>query len=239
MRENAPVARARPNRAYASVLPMPSIPQPSRSDPDPPGSSAGESAPRPVASMPGTAPGSASGELFQLLYAELRALAQRQLANERAGHTLNATALVHEAFARLGGSDRSAWTSRAHFCAVAARAMRRILVDHARARRTLKRGGGAVRADLTLVAAPEERSPVDVLALDEALGRLADIEPAAAQVVEMQFFAGIDQRAIAEAMGITDRTVRRHWTFAKAWLHRELSRASGSTGAGADGGEPG
>lgn len=169
----------------------------------------------------------ASRELFQLLYGELRAMAQKQLAYERAGHTLNATALVHEAFAKLGGAMRGPWKSHAHFCAVAARAMRQILVDHARARRTAKRGGQLARSDsLTLLAAPQSPDPVDVLLLDEALTRLATQEPVVAQVVEMQFFAGLDQQAIAAALGLTDRTVRRHWTFAKAWLYRELSRSA-------------
>jgi len=178
----------------------------------------------------GEGPPSGSGEIFLLLYGELKALAQSQLAGERDGHTLNATALVHEAYLKLSGSQRSPWQSDAHFCAVAAQAMRRVLVDHARARGRLKRGGGAKRTELTGIAAPEDIRSIDVLALDEALTRLSAEEPVAARVVEMRFFAGLQEKLIGEALGVTERTVRRHWTFAKAWLYRELSRTDDPTG---------
>lgn len=161
-------------------------------------------------------------------------MAQSQMAQERPGHTLNATALVHEAYLKMNGVAESPWKSRSHFCAVAAQAMRRILVDHARTRGRIKRGAGARRQPLVdlaaFAAAPEQSGPIDVLALDEALCRLAAHEPVAAQVVEMRYFAGLTERAIGEVMGIADRTVRRHWVFAKAWLYRELAEA----GAAAD-----
>ncbi len=163
--------------------------------------------------------------MFPLLYAELRALAQSAMANERTAHTLNATAVVHEAYLKLSGLPDAPWRSRAEFFALAARAMRRVLVDHARTRGRGKRGGGARREFPTELAAPGEDRRIDAVALDEALTRLAAEEPVAAGVVEMRFFAGLEERVIGEALGVTERTVRRHWTFAKAWLYRELRRA--------------
>lgn len=168
---------------------------------------------------------SGSGEMFPLLYAELRALAQGAMANERTAHTLNATAVVHEAYLKLSRLPDAPWSSRAQFFALAAQAMRRVLVDHARARGRAKRGGRARREFPTELAAPGEDRPIDAVALDEALTRLAEEEPVAAGVVEMRFFAGLQERVIGEALGVTERTVRRHWTFAKAWLYRELRRA--------------
>ena len=180
--------------------------------------------------------------MFQILYTELRVLAQRALANERAGHSLNATALVHEAYLKLADHTSTRWQNRAHFCALAAQAMRRVLVDHARTRGRIKRGGGEVgaRLGLTGIAAPDEGNPIDVLALDKALTRLAASEPDAARVVEMRFFAGLEEKVVGEAMGVTERTVRRHWTFAKAWLYRELDRAEhGGRADGEDGADGG
>ncbi len=179
----------------------------------------------------GNPPASDSGSLFRLLYSELRAMAQVELGRERAGHTLDATALVHEAFVRLsdraeGGAPR--WNSPGAFFSVAAQVMRRVLVDHARTRGRVKRGGGrggATREPLTGIASPDQTNAVDVLALDEAMTKLALAEPIAAKVVEMRFFAGLEERIIGETLGISERTVRRHWTFAKAWLFRELGRA--------------
>ena len=153
-------------------------------------------------------------------------------AGERAGHSLNATALVHEAYLKLADHTSSRWRDRGHFCALAATAMRRVLVDHARTRGRIKRGGNADRVGLTGITAPEEGPSVDVLALDEALTRLAEQEPEAARVVEMRFFAGLEEKVIGAAMGVTERTVRRHWTFAKAWLYRELDRAEGRESKG-------
>ena len=144
---------------------------------------------------------------------------------------MNATALVHEAYLKLADHTSSRWRNRAHFCALAAQAMRRVLVDHARTRGRVKRGGNAERVGLTGIAAPDEGAPIDILVLDEALTRLAHLEPDAARVVEMRFFAGLDEKVVGEAMGVTERTVRRHWTFAKAWLYRELDRAEGELGA--------
>ena len=185
----------------------------------------------PLDPLGGDGPGSDSGSLFRLLYAELRAMAQHELGRERVGHTLDATALVHEAFVRL--SDRAdgggpKWNSPGAFFSVAAQVMRRVLVDHARTRGRAKRGGGregVIRESLTAIAAPDHSSPVDVLALDQAMNKLALEDPIAARVVEMRFFAGLEERIIGEALGISERTVRRHWTFAKAWLFRELGRA--------------
>jgi len=165
----------------------------------------------------------ASEEIFQLVYAELRAMAQTQMSQERPGHTLNATALVHEAYVKMNAGARSPWQSQSHFCAVAAQAMRRILVDHARSRGRIKRGAGLRRQELFDIAAPDQSQSFDVLTLDEALSRLAALEPVAARVVEMRYFAGLTEQAIAGAMGISDRTVRRHWVFAKAWLYRDLA----------------
>jgi RNA polymerase sigma-70 factor (ECF subfamily) len=173
---------------------------------------------------PADQPGSGATELFPLLYAELRAVAQRALENERAGHTLDATALVNEAYLKLAATGGGVGRSRADFFAIAAQAMRRVLVDHARTRRRLKRGGGARREALPEIAGPDHSHPIDVLALDEALTRLSAEDADAAKVVEMRFFAGMEPRVIALAMGVTERTIRRHWTFAKAWLYRDLER---------------
>jgi RNA polymerase sigma-70 factor, ECF subfamily len=163
--------------------------------------------------------------MFPLLYAELRALAQHAMDNERTGHTLDATALVNEAYLKLSGMSGTRWRNRAEFCGLAAQAMRRVLVDHARTRGRVKRGGGARRQQLIEVAAPDQPHPIDVLALDEALTRLAEEDSGAARIVEMRFFAGLEVKVIGQAMGVTERTVRRQWTFAKAWLYRELGRA--------------
>ncbi len=189
----------------------------------------------------GDTPAEAGGGLYALLYAELRALAQREMGNERKAHTLSATALVNEVYIKLtrepadGKKVMPAWESdRGQFFAMAAQAMRRILVDHARTRDRQKRGGGGKREDtsgLEELAAPPNfaqsgttlRGQIDTLALDEALSRLANEEPEAAKVVEMRFFAGLPEATIAQALGVSERTVRRHWTFAKAWLYRELS----------------
>jgi RNA polymerase sigma factor (TIGR02999 family) len=168
--------------------------------------------------------------LLPTVYNELRALAQSQLEHERLGHTLQATALVHEAYMKLVDQRETRWEGRAHFFALAAQAMRRILVDHARAARALKRGGGEAREarlDLSQVDHAAPASGVDLLALDDAMGRLAAQEPEAARVVEMKFFGGATEPEIAAVLGVSDRTVRRHWTYARAWLFRELRRGIG------------
>lgn len=172
------------------------------------------------------------------LLQELRTLARTQLAGERAGHTLNPTALVNEAYLKLcaGQSDPLLASSklvsdRARFFGFAARAMRQVLVDHARSRGRLKRGGGRspVSADLDLSATdPPPDPPIDPAEIAAVLDRLETLHPDAARVVELRFFAGISEAVIADLMGISERTVRRHWTFAKAWLHRELTRLESS-----------
>jgi RNA polymerase sigma-70 factor, ECF subfamily len=174
----------------------------------------------------------AVARLMPILYERLRALARDQLQGEPGGgvgDTLQPTALVHEAYLRLV-DQRTRWQSSAHFFAIAAQAMRRILIDHARARKADKRGGGSVRVSVEgaepLVATPE----LDLLSLDEALTRLADDDPLAARIVEMRFFAGMEVEAIAGLLGVTDRTVRRHWVYAKAMLARQLVQEAGCAG---------
>jgi RNA polymerase sigma factor (TIGR02999 family) len=164
-------------------------------------------------------------ELLPLVYGELRRQAARHLRNQPVGHTLQATALVHEVYLRLVDRPNADWQSRAHFFGVAARAMRNILVDHARARRTVKRGGEP--RQLTLGAADAlgdgaAESEVDVLALDEALARLAELDPRQAQVVELRYFAGSSIEETAHVLGISHATVEREWRTARLWLRREL-----------------
>ncbi len=164
----------------------------------------------------------ALGRLIPLVYAELRRRAAGQLARERGGHTLQPTALVHEALVRLLGHDQRAWHDRAHFLAVAARVMRMVLVDHARARRAQKRGGGeriTVRDDLAVAARPE----IDVAALDDALTRLEELDARQAKIVELRFFGGLSVEQTAEALDVSPATVKREWRMAKAWLHAQLA----------------
>ena len=166
----------------------------------------------------------ASEELVPLVYAELRRQARRVLRREGEGHTLQATALVHEAWLRLDGQHDARWESRAQFFAVAATTMRRVLVDHARARRALKRGrGGGTQVTLGAVGAaaatPEE---VEVLALDDALARLATMDPRKARLVELRYFAGLTMPEAAAALGVSLATVGREWAVARMWLRREL-----------------
>jgi RNA polymerase sigma factor (TIGR02999 family) len=142
---------------------------------------------------------------------------------ENAGHTLQATALVHEAFLRIGQDRRVPFENRAHFFAAAAEAMRRILIDHARAKGAVKRGGESVRAPLSVVDLAAECDPAEVLALDEALSRLEVAEPDAAAVVRLRFFAGLSGDATAEALGMSPRQVDRVWAYARAWLLREMT----------------
>jgi RNA polymerase sigma factor (TIGR02999 family) len=169
----------------------------------------------------------ADARVMPLIYARLRALAEHHLVGERAGHTLQATALVNEAYLKLVDQRVARWDSRAQFFAFAAHAMRRILLDHARARGRQKRGGGLRRVSFDGIDAPARSGPpeLDLIALDEALERFATHDAIAARVVEMRFFAGMEVDAIALVLGVTDRTVRRHWVYAKAWLGRDLARA--------------
>jgi RNA polymerase sigma factor (TIGR02999 family) len=166
----------------------------------------------------------ASEQLLPLVYAELRRLAARRLSAEKAGQTLDATGLVHEAYLRLaGGTKQPQWAGRGHFFAAAAEAMRRILVDKARRRSTRKHGGGRARVDLDAVGSLADKAPAtDLLALDEALTRLATEAPAKAEVVKLRYFAGLTMSEIAEVLGISVATAERHWTFARSWLYAEL-----------------
>jgi len=159
--------------------------------------------------------------LLPLVYAELRQIAGRHMRHERPDHTLQPTALVHEAFLRMVGSATLSAQDRTHFLRTASQAMRRVLVDHARARNAAKRGG-ALHVTLDEAIAGQQESPVDMLALDDALTRLGAAEPRWAQVVELRFFAGLEVPEVAAALGISPATVKRDWQFARAWLSREL-----------------
>ncbi len=165
-------------------------------------------------------------ELLPLVYDELRRVAHHYLRNERPGHTLQSTALVHEAYLRLVGQGQPKWESRAHFFAVAAQLMRQILVDYARRHRASKRGSGICMLALDEAVSLPQRKGVDVVALDDALNTLAELDPRQSRVVELRFFAGLSLEETSEVMGIATATVQRDWTTARAWLHREISRGS-------------
>jgi RNA polymerase sigma factor (TIGR02999 family) len=170
----------------------------------------------------------AAEQLLPHVYDELRRLAARKLAQEKPGQTLQATALVHEAYLRLVGSEPSRpWDSRGHFFAAAAEAMRRILVNRERDKRRLKRGGGRQRGDLRYIEITPETNDLDILALDEALEGLAREEPGCAELVKLRYFAGLTQEESARALGVTRRTADRYWAFARAWLRRTLGGAGG------------
>jgi RNA polymerase sigma factor (TIGR02999 family) len=168
----------------------------------------------------------AAAELLPLVYDELRRLAAARMAQEAAGHTLQPTALVHEAWLRLAGNGAQAWQNRGHFFGAAAEAMRRILIERARRKSRLKRGSGQVAlniADLEVAAAePDDR----VLLVDEALERFKAEDPERARVVMLKFFGGLTDREVAETIGVTERTVRRQWTYAKAWLFENMAGTS-------------
>ena len=168
----------------------------------------------------------AAADLLPLVYQELRELARRRLAREAPGQTLQATALVHEAYLRLLKDRPERWQNRAHFSAIAAHSMRQILIERARARDALKRGGGQPRVtfDEGLQAAAPERS-IDMVALDAALTRLAELDAGQARIVELRFFGGLSIEETADAMDISPATVKRHWALARAWLARELESA--------------
>lgn len=167
----------------------------------------------------------ALNSLMPLVYDELRRIAQNYLRNERPGHTLQSTALVHEAYVRMIQQDLPEWQSRAHFFAVAAQLMRQILVDHARAHRADKRGGGVCK--LALEDAQENAEPLDVdlIALDDALKTLSIMDPQQSKVVELKFFGGLSIEDTAVVLGISSSTVKRDWITARAWLYRELDRS--------------
>ncbi len=161
--------------------------------------------------------------LMPLVYAELREIAERQFRRERKGHTLQPTAVVHEAYFRLVDQTRVTWKNRSHFLAIASQAMRRILIDHARGRDAEKRGGHAERVTLDLeIASPEPGAEVDVLALDQALERLKDLDGAQAQIVELRFFGGLTIEETAEVMEVSPSSIKRDFRSARAWLYREL-----------------
>lgn len=167
----------------------------------------------------------APSQLLELVYSQLRAIAQQRMAGERRSHTLQATALVHEAYLRLLGKQDAEWTGRAHFFRAAAEAMRKILIDHARARNADKRGGG--KAALTIINVADlaqEQDPSGILALDDAMVRLERVDRQAADVVRLRFYAGLSVEAAAETLEISPRTVRRDWAFARAWLRDALER---------------
>ena len=166
----------------------------------------------------------ALAKAFPLIYDELRRVAKRQLQREPDGHTLTPTALVHEAYMRLVEHHaRMQWAGRGHFMAVAATAMRRILVEHARGHRSLKRGGGLQRVSLDVVELGTDERADLLIAVDDALTRLKEIDGRQAQVVECRFFGGMTEEETAEALGIGLRTAKRDWAKAKIWLHKEIA----------------
>jgi len=194
------------------------------------GSRASPGAVTQVLAKAGAGSQAAYDELFPLVYAELRRIAARQMRHEKPGRTLQTTALVHEAYLRLLKDASLSFENRAHFLGIAARAMREILIEHARARSARKRGGGAVRLTLDDLSASVPAPPVDVLALDEALERLARIDQRYARVVELRYFGGLSVDETAAALKLSPATVKRAWTLARAWLFRELGGADSSTG---------
>jgi RNA polymerase sigma factor (TIGR02999 family) len=176
----------------------------------------------------------AAEELLPLVYKELRRLAAAKLAQEKPGHTLQPTALVHEAYLRLVDTEREQhWNSRRHFFAAAAEAMRRILVENARRKRSLKQGGRLRRRHADLEQIVQRGSNDDVLAIDEALGKLAQENAAVARLVELRYFGGLGMDECAAVLGVTVRTAQRYWAYARAWLHHEVAS---STEAPDDGG---
>jgi RNA polymerase sigma-70 factor (ECF subfamily) len=170
----------------------------------------------------------AAARLFDLLYRELRRMARRRLMNERPEHTLQATALVHEAYLRLvDGQDD--WRNRAHFFAIASSAMRRILVDHARAKHAAKRPRSQQQADLDSVPLLSSEQPDNVIAIDRALTRLSGIDARQGRIVELRYFGGLTAEEAAEALGVSTVTVHRDWAVAKAWLHGELAGSAAAS----------
>ena len=162
-------------------------------------------------------------KLMPLIYQQLRRMAHQYLNKERKGHTLQTTDLVHEAYLRLVDQRRVHWQNRAHFYGIAAQLMRRVLVDCARRRRRIKRGGGAAMVSLGEVAAVSRQSVLDVIEIDEALNKLAKMDRRKAQIVELRFFGGLEVEETAAFLKISEITVMRDWKMAKAWLHKELS----------------
>ena len=168
---------------------------------------------------------SALDKLIPVVYDELRRIAHHYMARERAGHTLQTTALVNEAYLRLIDADGVEWKDRAHFFAVSANVMRRVLVEIARSRGSRKRGGDACQVELEEAVIPPKSRDTDLVALDDALNALAAIDPREARVVELRFFGGLSVEETAEALGVSEKTVMREWSLAKIWLLRELKRS--------------
>lgn len=171
----------------------------------------------------------AAGELLPLVYDELRKLAASRMAREQPGHTLQPTALVHEAWLRLMGSGGDRFENRAHFFAAAGEAMRRVLVDRARRKRAARHGSGLVREDIALVELPVESDPDRLLEIHEVLDDLAAEEPLRAEVVKLRFFAGMNHGEIAEALNVSEKTVKRYWAYSRAWLRRALEKKPGAS----------
>jgi len=167
----------------------------------------------------------AAEELIPLVYDDLRALAQKHLKRESPGHSLQATDLVNDAYLRLIDAQPEGWNGKTHFFAVAAATLRRVLVDHARAKRTKRRGGDAQRISVLDPAASAKVSAVDLLALDEALKHLAETKPRHARLVELRFFGGLEVGEAATILGVSKETAKLDWRFARAWLNRELEEA--------------
>jgi RNA polymerase sigma factor (TIGR02999 family) len=162
--------------------------------------------------------------LIPVVYDELRRLARRHLWKERPGHTLQSAALVNEAYLRLAGHKAPQWRNRAHFFGVAAQLMRHILVDHARSRQAAKRGGGVTRLALDTEFSVAMKPTIDIVTLDDALGKLADLDGQQARVIEMRFFGGLSIEETAVVLDVSSATVKRDWVTARAWLQRELKR---------------
>lgn len=165
----------------------------------------------------------AANELLPLVYEELRKLAAQKMARENPGQTLQATALVHEAWLRLGGDDQPEWQNRAHFFAAAAEAMRRILIDKARRKNYLRHGGGAHRVNLDGLDLAASMDDGQLLALNEALDHLAEHDAPKAELVKLRFFAGLTNEQAARVLGVSEPTAKRHWAYARAWLFREIN----------------
>lgn len=165
----------------------------------------------------------AANELLPLVYEELRKLAAQKMARENPGQTLQATALVHEAWLRLGGDDQPAWGNRGHFFAAAAEAMRRILIDNARRRQTLRHGGGAQRVNLDALELAANLDDDLLLALSDALEQFATHDARKAELVKLRFFVGLTNEQAARVLGVSEPTVKRDWAYARAWLFREMN----------------
>lgn len=164
-------------------------------------------------------------KLFPLVYQELRQLAAQRFSKELPGQTLQATALVHEAYLRLVGSEEHSWSSRSHFFSAAAEAMRRILIENARRKKRLKHGGGRKRVDLEDADAAINVRSDELIALDEALDKLNEEDRVVADVVKFRYFAGLTLEQVAEILGVSRRTVDRYWAYGRAWLHQEITKA--------------